>query len=98
MPFESEKKRPRGVAAAGWALAAQRRAGGSPDGKLRKLIDKFEGREAEWPASSKVCTFCGAGGGAHALGNRHDRARSFSRFWAWRPLLGPPRPSARSRP
>ena len=81
MPFESEKKRPRGVAAASWALAAQRRAGGSPDGKLRKLIDKFEGREAERPSSSKVCTFCGAGGGAHAFNATPERNK---RFVLWR--------------
>ena len=63
MPFG--KKRPAAGAAAarqaqGWAVAAQRKAGGSPDGKLRRLIERFEGREADRPNESKVCTFCGA--------------------------------------
>ena len=59
MPF-GQKKRPHGTAAAKWAAAAQRKAGGSPDGKLRRLIERFEGREEDRPNETKVCTFCGA--------------------------------------
>ena len=80
MPF-GEKKRRHG-AAASWALAAQRRAGGSPDGKLRKLIDKFEGREAERPNETKVCTFCGVGGGGIVYGSATPERNK--RFVLWR--------------
>eukprot|EP01043_Picozoa_sp_COSAG02_P044082 COSAG02_NODE_3896_length_6071_cov_8.989953_3_plen_231_part_00 len=75
MPFE--KKRPRvsgAVAVARSVSAAQKKAGGSPDGKLRKLIDRFEGSEQERPNESKICTFCGAtmGGLKRNLGRHID--------------------------
>ena len=82
MPFgEKQKKRPRGAAAASWAAAAQRKAGGSPDVKLRKLIEQFEGKEAQRPNESKVCTFCGATQGGWSYGG--DRSRVLQ-FVLWR--------------
>jgi hypothetical protein len=61
MPFEKERPWVSGDATVARSVsAAQKKVGGSPDGKLRKLIDRFEGNEQERPNESKICTFCGA--------------------------------------